>query len=757
MYNLRAFVTIPALVNNQPDVDSPLGELSATAKTYSREVGIYKTQDHPNTILHSFHSAVDGTLTKVDPMIVASVLDVAEFLYNRAIDGTLSDDKAACQQLLLAQFGGTVQFNLVGRMVTNGTYWLPETLTVALVAQGENEIKLWFADAAFRSQYDHYEIVVVPPVVPLDDLHGQRAVVLTLLSQITVSGHVTKVNQLIAQDPQTYLISHEYDWVDKNDPSIKKATPWTVIVYGVGGNNDDVIREALVNYILANSQFPRSEWEKIYPDLFLPLEFYMTPLWDRYSLTNMLTVAGVYSPTVPWREVMRYALGTFYNQTFQHCSEYVATTQSTYKSLSLVAVGNSRNRNGIFGLETLWPQYAAISTQHGDFGRMSPETQQFSLMLTQALVHAEELTPTSAIPEGYSRVKRGEFWYLAKTFNKVLYLFWLKYNDFPEVDVPELPDFSQYRLTLSLVGNPGNQTIQGVVSQDGTPGPISAGIPIDWFVTGDWFTTEQQDGSSTIAIPALVTNTDTGSGIHTVRVEFVGSAGPVELTGQVQLLPIPAAAENFTLHLEYVPGNLLLAELRNNGVFVPDWDYDIVNGAVTFTADPIPGTEQSAYVVQTALTRYGVAIDNEPWLGEGGVPATRTVHLTFTHADGRTIELTNTIQTPATPTANAAGIDWTYDNFVDTNEVEHRLFAINTNDSPPSEITGVNILEWNLWLGDGRYIDTDMDDNGDRKHDRTFRHGPQTRMLMTFKVSQDGVDKWFSQDFLWFDFTAWQN
>lgn len=756
MYNLSAFISIPALTNNQAGQDSPLGELSATAKTYSREVGIYKTQDHLNTVLNAFYSATDGVITVVDPMITAALLDVAEFLYNRAIDGTLSDDKSSCQQLLLTQFGGTVQFNLVGRMVTNGVYWMPETLTLSLVGFGENEIRIWFSDPAFRSQYDRYEIVVVPPVESLDDLHGHRAVVLTLLDSLTISEHVTKVNRLIAEDPQTYLISHEYDWTDKNDPTVKKATPWTVIVYGVGGNNDDVIREALVDYILANSNYPRSEWEKIYPDLFLPLEFYVTPMWDRYSLPNMQTSAGIYSPTVSWVDVMRYALGTCYNQTFQHASEHVATTQTLYKSLGLVVLGNSRNRNGIFDFGTLWPEYATLPSTNADFARMSLLTQRFSLMLTQSLIHAESLTPSSLIPEGYSRVKRGEYYYLAKTFNKVLYLFWLKFNDFPEIELPELPNYNQYRLTLTVSGEAGNQVITGVVSQDGTPGPINGAIPIDWYVTGDWFNTELQDADSTQSIAALVTNSETGSGIHQVRVEFLGSTGPVALTQQVVLLPAPAITEEFSLHLEYLPGNALKAEIRNLGVAVQQEDPEIFDtGYVTFTALARPTSTDEGYTVETLYPAFVVAIDNDPLL-DAGVPVTRTVTASFAHADGRTITVQGTIQTPETPVPNDPTVDWDFDNFVDTNEVEHTLWAGNRDGGNYTRITDPNIVSWNLWLSDGRWLETDQDEINQLPQ-RVFRHTAATRMLLVVGVNDNGTVKYHSVDYFWDDFTAWQS
>lgn len=743
MYSLRAFIQIPALLSNQPGVVSPIGELSAKSKTFSREVGIYRVDDYPNTMLHSFSSVLDDQLVPVDYMVASAVLQVADFLYLRSIDGTLSDDRAACQQLLLTQFGTTVQFGLVGRMVTNGTYWLPETLTITLIGQGENEIRLWFADAAFRGQYDLYEIVVVPPVPNLDDLHGQRAVVLSMLSQLTITDHVAKVQQLTATQPQTLLDSTNYDWVDKNDPTVKHPTPWTVIIYGNAGNNQDLIREALVAYILANSQWPRSEWEKIYPDLFLPLEFYLTPLWDRYSLSNMLTIAGVHSPTVPWRECMRYALGTFHNETFQHCSEWTAISQSTYKSLSFVSIGNSRNRNGVFGFEALWPDYAALPSTNGDFARMSLKTQQFSMLLTELLIVAETVTATSEIPQGYSRVKRGNYSYLAKSFDKVQYLVWLKFNDYPEVEVPELPSFGQYRLTLNATGTAGAQVIEATVSQDGTPGPISSAIPIDWFVTGDWFQTELQDGDSTQSIQTTVTSSESGSGIHTVRAEFIGSAGPVVLTATVQLQPAPAAAPEYRLTYDIAPDNVVLLKLWNGETEVEDNPTDIV-GTINFVLQEIDGPEPyTSANINTRFAQFAVTSFND-WSGSRPLQGTAT----FTTAGGETITVTTgPFDSPETYTVDET--TWfNYESIVDTDQI---VTDFEIKDSNGAVLTDPSAINIELYAFDGRKL---MTTTGEFR--LTFTHTDEISFIIRWTWNDGTVVHSRSHQMTFPEFTSYQ-
>lgn len=463
MYALSGFIKIAAMVSNEPSVDSVLGELSQRSATFSRELGHYSNNSFPDVKLTSFNSRREDELVEVDPSYVNLTLQISQWLFLRSIDGSLSDDRESCRQQLLAQFDQQIEVLSIGQMANNGNYWLPEQLIIRALGMGEdNVVRLWYSDAAFQAQYDLYEILVVPIVDPLDDLHGNRENVLQLLNTITVPSVLNKVDVLAGAHPPTEIVSNEYDWTDKNDPSITKATPWTVIIYGDAGNNADLIREALVDWILANSNYPREEWEKIYPDLFLPNEFYITPTWDRYSIPNQLTVGGVYSPTLKYVEMYSYAVSTFFEIPTDHIRQYMSHSVSMYKSLGFVAIGNPRNRNGIYAFDTLWPEYAAITTASHDFNRMSPKTSEFIMLMINLFMTAEQLTDYSSLPTGISRVTRGGLRYLAATYDKMLYLVSLKSNEIIDLEDPEAPGepgspFVPDRLQLGLNGLPVEQ------------------------------------------------------------------------------------------------------------------------------------------------------------------------------------------------------------------------------------------------------------------------------------------------------------
>lgn len=532
LYALSGFITMNAMVNNIPGVDSPIGELTNKASTFSRELGFYRNATFPDVKLVTFSSLLDDEKVKVDPDYVEATLRLGQYLFQRSVNGNLSDDRENCRQQLISEFEDDYEILLVGQMATNGTYWLPERVYVKVKGRPEdNVLRLWFSDPAFRAQYDLYEIVVIPPVEPLDDLHGFRANVLSLLQNIAIPAHLKKVDELTRNHPYTHLVSTNYDWTDKNDPTITQPTPWTVAIYGNAGNNADIIRETLIDYILGNSNYDREEWEKIYPDLFLPNEFYITPIWNRYSLPNLQTQAGLYSPTVPYSEMMSYGVSTFFEQPEQHIRDYMTASASNYKALAFLAVGNHRNRSGIFSFAELWPNYVSISTTNLDFNRIPPLTQEFILMLISMFVAAENIDEYGEIPSGMSRVKRGDNWYLVQTYESVQYLVSMKSNEiFDFVEPPVDPDEPEPEdsFTIDVIEDQG---ILGHLYRIGGTQADPEYIPatdydgeISWYA--QWF-----DESDDLVREVTITNGDaeqllfTETATETARIEITAQFG----------------------------------------------------------------------------------------------------------------------------------------------------------------------------------------------------------------------------------------
>lgn len=482
MYALHCFIDIPSMVNNTPGIDSPLGELSTRSKTFSREVGFYSNSTYPDVKLTALSSVIDGNKTPVSVTYRDLVLQVAQYLYSKSVDGILTDNTEAARQNLNSAFNAQIEIVSMSAMVTNGTYWLPGGLVFRRIGDDANLIKVWFSNETFRRQYELYEIVVVPPVDDLNDLHRHRAFVLALLRAITIPDHVRKSQRISDGKPYTYLISSNYDWVDPNDPQIRQPTPWTVIIYGEAGNNADIIRDTLIDYVLDNSTYTREQWEVIYPDLFLPNEYYITPFWDRFSLPNQRLVSGLYSPTSKYSEHLNYGTSTFHGVPVEHIRREMTICGTTYKGLSFLACSNAKNRDPRKSFDRMWPQYIDITTNSLDFNRIPPYTQNFIRRLIEAFVIADQIDQMIDIPEGMSRVRRGRNDYLTFNYDTMQYLVSLKHNPvytYPDDDAVE--PIVNYVMVITVGLEPESGVIAQVYERLGSVvNPLPPGTLVRW-------------------------------------------------------------------------------------------------------------------------------------------------------------------------------------------------------------------------------------------------------------------------------------
>lgn len=453
-YTFYGFMVINALIDNTIDVVSPLGELSPKARSFSKEVAIYHDDDYDDVRLFGFYSEEDKKAKPLSIELAKEILMLGDWLAKESGLKHIDSDRSVFMQKLNAEYNTRITIKQVGKMVTNGSEWLPEYITFTLLAdKRQNTYKIWFADSAFRNQYDKYEIVVVPPIVNIDDFHKDREAVVTSMNRHNLMDLHTRVNIASDSKPYTYVITYEYGWINPKDPADKIMTAWTAIIYGEAGQNADMIREAFANYVLANSDFKQPAWEKIIPDLFIPTEMYMCPFWTKYATENLQLRGGIYSPTVPYRDIVPYALKTMYNYKKAHIEKNAAVFASIFKSIAIVACGNEKNRLVSNRFEEAWSDYCNIYTTSRDFNRISPETQAFIMFMNELLLEAETMTPDSDVPIGMSRVLRGDIYYITKPHEGCTYLVPLRYNF-----LNEITNSQPSAITLPTMQNQGSQT-----------------------------------------------------------------------------------------------------------------------------------------------------------------------------------------------------------------------------------------------------------------------------------------------------------
>jgi hypothetical protein len=430
MANIKGFITIPTLTSNTPGQTSPVGELSALSRTYAREVGFYTTAAIQGVELNAFVSTdVNNSPVVVADALRDEVLSIAHWTYDQIVNGA-GFPSVADLALTLTNTYSSVGVNFtVGQFVVLGLNHFPEWLAWDIVSDSVTyHVKIWFADAAFRTQFKDYTITVIPPTANLDLLFGNYTSVYNLMQARTLSNLLTDAETAKAGVPYTHLKTVSFDWVNAANVSQHIPTVWGVLIYGEAGNNDDNIRNAISTYILANSTHTLAQWKTLLPSLFASTEVIVTPLWDRNAIANQTLTNGLYSATIRPADITTYALATAVGYDTNFVTAMARSNVFTYKSLAFTAVGSAESVDGITTFDGRFPDYMAIPSTSLDFQRMAQGTQDWILLMNQMLPLAEVLDDNTDIPNNMSTVVRGGKLFLSCRLNNVLYLVAAKSN-----------------------------------------------------------------------------------------------------------------------------------------------------------------------------------------------------------------------------------------------------------------------------------------------------------------------------------------
>lgn len=430
MYSAYSFVTIQSMIDNAVGKVAPLGELSPTSATFSKELGFYAdAAAAPYARLVCFRStnAADTvnnvTLIPMPVTYSTPLLQVANWFAQKSITGGFTNDSTLAAQNFSTEFPNFTLLD-IGKMYSNAQgRWLPGSVAVKLNTSGEdNYLRLWFVDEAFKGEYSFYTIEILPPLEPIDELTKDYETVIPKLQALTIPGQLKKADARFSATPTTHLIGESWEWYDFEDASQHTPAPYIYAIWGAAGNNADAIREATREYILANSAYGQDRWEIHHPDLFIPTEFYLIPLWDRVAIPAQTLLNGLYRPAVKPVDAQTLARATMVDYPAAWVNGNVEVVSTTVKSAVMLALGNQKNRLAKPTWTEQWPGYAAIPTTHIDFDNLDPDTQGFIYILNQMLVTAESLTMYSDIPTGMTRLERGGKLYLSASYKDCQYL-----------------------------------------------------------------------------------------------------------------------------------------------------------------------------------------------------------------------------------------------------------------------------------------------------------------------------------------------
>lgn len=421
---IKGFVSIQSLIDNSEDAVAKLGEISTWSLTYSKNTNEFTHSSYPAyrlTTMFCYDTSTQATYVPGQAE-AEEIIEVVNSVYNYVTSHSRPYDVEDLQDIIVAAYYGKISDFVMGGIVDSGTVALPEYVSWTSLTNSNLEVTVWLCDNSFQSQYPHYEITVVPPVDNLDNFFSSFSTISALLNKVTLSVVTEKIQNAKGTDPETYIRTYSFKYTSPITPADSMDTAWSVLIYGMQGDNPDTIKDAMIEYILGNSSHSRSAWEAIIPDLFKRTEFILLPRWDKSAVPNNTVESGLYSSVLNPKECISFAKEqcSFYETT--HTEDHILVAPHPYKTLSMLIVAGPNNITGKTDFTKLFADYLPISSTSLDFNRMVDYTREWLLKLDDMLVVAETLTEISTVPTTFRKVKRDNKLYLSLLYDNVNYL-----------------------------------------------------------------------------------------------------------------------------------------------------------------------------------------------------------------------------------------------------------------------------------------------------------------------------------------------
>lgn len=418
MNDIKGFLVIPSLVDNRDGITAKFGELSEVSETFSRDRRTFNNATiAPNIALKTFRyvNNVGETINPASDAVMRRLLILGQWIYNQY------DATQIPPNIQAAMFADAIKQEHSLTEVTVGTITqgvttnkrLPTFVRVKFIeANVEYTAKLWISDEAFRKEYEHSQIFVIPPTPSITDLRLDSVGLTAVLATSNIATHlINNLSSITTKYPQSAIIKFDLPWHDLSNPDITINTTWTIVTYGLSGTDVDEVKEAIRNYIAANSS--ESQWNVIYPSLYSENEFAIVPVWDEVAAPEAGANPILFSPSVTplkMTQVANSRLPSGYAQQSGSLATFVSTNlralPSSYRELMLLAIGNPNNSGDITDIKKVYADYTGLPSSNADFSRMAEKTRNFITKLHYALEVAYTAEQSTILPSEFTRAIR---------------------------------------------------------------------------------------------------------------------------------------------------------------------------------------------------------------------------------------------------------------------------------------------------------------------------------------------------------------
>lgn len=422
----QSFIKLHPLIDNSPNKVSPVGELSDYASTFVKDKTSYMDSSvAPGVEIVCFKSMTDNQPIGLPARSQMIALKLSLFLLTRFQTNTLGEEIEPIRKAVLQEFQGDITAISIGDLVDCQTKKFPSRVVYTINDAGKkNEHTLWYEDAAFRRQFTDYTFDIIAPFENLDLFFGDPLTVKEAIEAEALSERLTRVNNHSGDYPYTLLRVYTYPYFDPKDPTYSLTTEWIVIIWGLSGDNPDIITRAVKEFILANSTHKEDEWAKILPDIFRSNEMVFVPLWNKYAIENKELQAGMHSPVIFNPSDIETVVAGMSDAKYTRdwLNGHLEYFHLNYRSLAVGVVGHPDSRDNVFRFTDKFRDYISVTNTSADFNRMSPPTQTIVRHLENMVKLAETTTDKTDTNLEYPRIIRNGIVYISKVLNNKTYL-----------------------------------------------------------------------------------------------------------------------------------------------------------------------------------------------------------------------------------------------------------------------------------------------------------------------------------------------
>lgn len=430
---VKGFITDSGFISNAPDVVSSVFELSDKAGTYSRDKMYYDEATHPSTNIIVF-KAIDennGNRLLIDNDVVGSILRLCDLIKAYPATHIAPYVKSDYREHLEASVTTDIININIGDFEQHGSVYYPKWFSFTHVGTPNIEIKFWLSNEDFLNNYDEYEIIIVPPIPLTTDFNKYYNEAVLVLGESSYGLFNDRIEQAKNDHPNTYTKVLEFNFFNRDNITVSTKTYWGIVIYGEAGNDIDLIKDAIEEYVMSNPANQRSVWEIMFPDIFRRTEFVLLPLWNKVAVHNLTNLSNIYSSMLGIKPIKDFIFNEYHDiYSESYIYNNLVIFPYDYKAITIAAMPGTLNLSDRDQLFEVFADYIPVNTSSLDFMRMSEDTRNWIIKLEQALIVAETNDIHSSVPSGFRKVKRNNRSYVAFYYNNVNYLIAYSYNSF---------------------------------------------------------------------------------------------------------------------------------------------------------------------------------------------------------------------------------------------------------------------------------------------------------------------------------------